>query len=70
MALPTDNQEDGQAGDPCEVITTCPICQGKMEKVYDRNHQQVCVCADCHAGLTVPYYAWEVARIKREKPKL
>jgi hypothetical protein len=37
-----------------------------MEKVYDRFHQQVCVCVDCHSGLTVPKTAYEVARIKRE----
>jgi hypothetical protein len=67
MALPDDDQrENGQLDDPCEVIPNCPICGGVMETVYDRNHQQVCVCKDCRSGLTVPYYAWEVARIKRD----
>jgi uncharacterized protein YbbK (DUF523 family) len=38
-----------------------------MELVYDRHNQRVCVCADCHSGLTVPSSAAEVARLKREK---
>lgn len=37
-----------------------------MESVYERNHQKVCVCVDCHSGLTVPATAYDVARIKRE----
>ena len=37
-----------------------------MEVVYNRNNQQVCVCKDCHSGLTVPGTAWEIVRIKRE----
>lgn len=37
-----------------------------METVYQRNNQNVCVCPDCHTGITVPSTAWEVARIKRE----
>ena len=37
-----------------------------MEVVYDRFHQRVMVCADCHAGLTVPDSAYEVRRLKRE----
>lgn len=52
--------------DPCEVVPACPICGGKMESVYERNHQKVCVCVDCHSGLTVPATAYDVARIKRE----
>jgi hypothetical protein len=34
--------------------------------VYNRNNQQVLVCADCHSGITVPGAAWEIVRIKRE----
>ena len=43
----------------------CPICGGKMELVYDRFNQQVCVCTDCHSGLTIPAQAWEIQRRKR-----
>lgn len=52
--------------EPCEVIPSCPICGGKMETVYDRPASRVCVCVDCHTGVTVPATAWEVARIKLE----
>ena len=48
------------------MLKTCPICQGKMELVYDRHHQKVVVCVDCQSGLSVPQSAWEIARIKRE----
>lgn len=47
-------------------VTTCPVCEGMMETVYQRNNQHVCVCTDCHTGVTVPGTAWEIARIKRE----
>ena len=43
----------------------CPICDGKMELVYDRFNQQVCVCTDCHSGLTIPVTAWEIKNRKR-----
>ena len=43
----------------------CPVCHGKMEVVYDRTQQQVCVCVDCHTGLTIPAAAWEIQRNKR-----
>jgi hypothetical protein len=36
-----------------------------MELVYDRFNQQVCVCTDCHSGLTIPVTAWEVQKRKR-----
>ena len=42
----------------------CPVCGGVMELVYDRFNQQVCVCVDCHSGLTIPAAAWEVQRQK------
>jgi hypothetical protein len=60
-----NNEED--APDPCEVIPQCPICNGRMEKVYDRYHQRVCVCVDCHTGLTIPANAVNVAKMKRSK---
>jgi hypothetical protein len=49
-----------------DVISTCPVCGGKMEIVYDRHHQTVCVCADCHSGISVPWTAWQVAKAKRD----
>jgi hypothetical protein len=64
-ANPPDDSDSTQ-GDPCEVIEVCPICDGRMETVYNRNHQKVCVCIDCHSGLTVPDTAWNVARVKRD----
>jgi hypothetical protein len=54
------------AREPCEVAPFCPICGGKMQLVYDRPHQKVCVCSDCLSGLTVPQSAWTVAKTKRE----
>ena len=35
-----------------------------MELVYDRFNQQVCVCTDCHSGLTIPVTA--VSRINAQ----
>ena len=52
--------------DPCDALPYCPICSGKMELVYDRPHQKVCVCSDCLSGLTVPQSAWQIAKTKRE----
>ena len=49
---------------PCDVIDTCPICNGEMEAVYSRAHQTVCVCSDCHTSITVPSAAWDVSRRK------
>ena len=69
MALRSVNpfdDSDPQQGQPCEVMQVCPICAGRMETVYNRNRQKVCVCVDCHSGLTVPDTAWEIARVKRE----
>jgi len=36
-----------------------------MELVYDRLTQQVCVCTDCHSGVTIPSTAWEIQKQKR-----
>jgi ssDNA-binding Zn-finger/Zn-ribbon topoisomerase 1 len=47
-------------------VQHCPVCDGRMELVYNRHHQRVVVCVDCQSGLTVPENAWEIARIKRE----
>jgi hypothetical protein len=37
-----------------------------MELVYDRLTQQVCVCTDCHSGVTIPRTAWDVKKRKRD----
>jgi len=47
-------------------IQNCPVCEGRMELVYDRHHQKVLVCIDCQSGLSIPETAWQIARIKRE----
>jgi len=65
MAPPAPN--DSGSTPVCPV---CPVCQGRMELVYERFNQQVCVCVECHTGLTVPASALEIRRIKRGgKPK-
>lgn len=51
-------------------IPACPLCKGHMEPVYDRSHQKVLVCTDCHTGVTIPAAAWEVARLKRDTEKV
>jgi hypothetical protein len=38
-----------------------------MEVVYARNNQQVSVCVDCHTGLTIPAFAWDILRAKHAK---
>ena len=37
-----------------------------MVVVYDRYHQTVVVCVDCHAGLTITASAADVIKRKRE----
>lgn len=42
-----------------------------MELVYDRLTQQVCVCTDCHSGITIPRTAWDIRQQKLDhKQKL
>lgn len=65
-AVNPSDHSDPKRGEPCEVIEVCPICGGKMQTVYSRHQQKVCVCVDCHSGLTVPDTAWTIARVKRE----
>ena len=60
--MPPAPPEGGGNSPPCPQ---CPVCQGKMELVYDRSSQQVCVCVDCQTGLTIPAAAWEIRRTKR-----
>jgi hypothetical protein len=36
-----------------------------MELFYDRTNQRVCVCTDCHSGLTIPASAWAIQTAKR-----
>lgn len=65
MALPVVKANDPLTPGPCEVLETCPICDGRMEAVYSRAHQKVCVCVDCHTSITVPAAAWKIKREKR-----
>ena len=58
--------DDRREPDQKPAVSSCPMCSGRMEVVYQRNNQQVTVCEDCHSGLTVPASAWDVVRIKRE----
>jgi hypothetical protein len=45
----------------CEALPICPICGGKMELVYDRPNAKVCVCINCHTGISMPSKAWAIA---------
>jgi len=69
MAFPKLKPADDRdpPGQPCEVLEICPICGGEMEVVYNRTQSKVCVCVDCHSGVTVPTSAWQVVKAKRER---
>lgn len=43
----------------------CPVCDGRMETVYERPHQKVCQCVECGSTLAVPAGAWNIASDKR-----
>ena len=58
------------ADEGLEAPLLCPICRGRLELVYDRYHQKVMVCVDCHSGLTIPDSAYEVARLKHEAKRM
>ena len=63
----TDHAEDDdRRQEDVAAVKACPMCDGAMEVVYNRNAQQVIVCKDCHTGITVPASAWNIARVKRE----
>ncbi len=68
MARPAHNRPppDSRADAMALALTYCPICYGTMEVVYSRNQQSVCVCVDCHSGVTVPASAWDIVRSKRD----
>ena len=59
---------DEPSTDLGEAIPACPACGGRMKLVYDRPKSKVCVCGDCHTGVTVPAEAWDLilARWKRK----
>lgn len=65
-AVNKDNDDSNDGAAACETMPSCPICEGKMEKVYDRYHQQVCVCVDCHTGITIPASARNIALLKKQ----
>jgi hypothetical protein len=60
------NQPDRPDPEARLVAPKCPICGGKMDTVYSRAHASVCVCVDCHSGLSVPSTAYDIVRIKVE----
>ena len=53
----------------CDAVPICPIFGGKMELVYDRPTAKVCVCENCHTGISVPAKAWAIA-VARAAEKL
>jgi len=59
------NPQGNKLPDASGSRLSCPVCSGRMETVYSRGHQEVLVCEDCHADLTVPSTAWAVLRSKR-----
>jgi ssDNA-binding Zn-finger/Zn-ribbon topoisomerase 1 len=63
------NRDHDDPQDPWESISACPVCGGPLDTVYQRQHQKVCACIDCHTGITIPSTAWEVARAKRAASK-
>jgi hypothetical protein len=63
---PLDEHPHTERRQDAPALAVCPVCDGQMETVYQRNNQQVIVCRDCHSGLTVPTSAWEIVRIKRQ----
>ena len=69
MALDAANPrpDERRRRDVRPVIAICPVCDGRMEVVYARNNQQVSVCVDCHTGLTIPAFAWDILRAKHAK---
>jgi hypothetical protein len=52
---------------PCDMIEACPLCDGELEMVYRRPHQQVCACVECQTTITVPVVAWDIARVKKKQ---
>lgn len=65
-ALKRQDSNDPEHPEPCEVLEICPVCRGKMEAVYSRSHQKVCVCRDCHTSISIPTAAWDIARVKKK----
>ena len=47
-------------------LPPCPVCREHLQVVYDRNHQVVAVCVECHTSVTIPDSAWEVRYLKRD----
>ena len=66
MTQPIEPNGDRSTG-PAQVVATCPICDGRMEMIYSRGHQDVSVCVDCGCDLTVPTTAWEVLKQKQKR---
>ena len=56
-----DDRPRGERPTETASLTTCPVCEGKMNIVYERNNQTVSVCASCHTDVTA-FGAWTIAR--------
>src|SRR5262245_55942994 len=52
--------------EPCEVLKSCPLCEGIMDTAYHTREQFTCICRDCKTTVSVPAAAWAVLRSKRE----
>ena len=67
MALHRVNSlpEQPQVGRRAETsgVGICPVCELRMEVVYQRSNQTVSVCANCDTGVTA-FGAWTIARVK------
>ena len=48
------------------LIPKCPVCGDRIELVYDRPTAKVCVCVNCHTGITVPARALSIADQQRD----
>jgi hypothetical protein len=45
-------------------VGVCPVCELRMEVLYQRSNQTVSVCANCDTGVTA-FGAWTIARVNR-----
>jgi hypothetical protein len=58
---PLNDQTAAERRTETASAAACPICEGKMNIVYERNSQTVSVCASCHTDVTA-FGAWTIAR--------
>lgn len=65
MAGQVVNEPHKEPQEQRDPIPSCPVCDGRMVRAYDRYRQQVCVCTDCNTSISIPASAWRVASAKR-----